>query len=113
MSEEGHFSPLVEGVKLLPNPLIFASYLLKLKNCWFSFPAYKSKEDLHFSAYKAFAPIGRLADCYHTQVDALGLGTLVPSARSMVTIIYIISFFPISLSRGLKSLFTEFSAIFC
>ena len=31
MSEEGHFSPLVEGVKLLPNPLIFASYLLKLK----------------------------------------------------------------------------------
>ena len=42
-----------------------------------------------------------------------GLGTLGPSARSMVTIIYIISFFPISLSRGLKSLFTEFSAIFC
>lgn len=72
MSEEGHFSPLVEGVKLLPNPLIIASYLLKLKNCWFSFPAYKSKEDLHFSAYKAFAPTGRLADCYHTQVDALG-----------------------------------------
>lgn len=31
MSEEGHFSPLVEGVRLLPNPLIFASYLLKLK----------------------------------------------------------------------------------
>ena len=37
-----------------------------------SFPAHKSKEDLHFSAYKAFAPTGRLADCYHTQVDALG-----------------------------------------
>lgn len=68
----GIFSPLVEGVRLLPNPLIFASYLLKLKNCWFSFPAYKSKEDLHFSAYKAFAPSGRLADCYYTQVDALG-----------------------------------------
>lgn len=68
----GHFPPLVEGVRLLPNPLIFASYLLKLKNCWFSFPAYKSKEDLHFSAYKAFAPTWRLADCYHTQVDALG-----------------------------------------
>ena len=31
MSEEGHFSPLVEGVKLLPNPLFFASYLLKLQ----------------------------------------------------------------------------------
>lgn len=68
----GYFSPLVEGVRLLPNPLFFASYLLKLKNCWFSFPAYKSKEDLHFSAYKAFAPTWRLADCYHTQVDALG-----------------------------------------
>lgn len=68
----GIFSPLVEGVRLLPNPLIFASYLLKLKNCWFSFPAYKSKEDLHFSAYKAFAPTGCLADCYYTQVDALG-----------------------------------------
>ena len=68
----GIFHPLVEWVKLLPNPLFFASYLLKLKNCWFSFPAYKSKEDLHFSAYKAFAPTWRLADCYHTQVDALG-----------------------------------------
>ena len=31
MSEVVHFSPLVEGVKLLPNPLIFASYLLKLQ----------------------------------------------------------------------------------
>ena len=27
----GIFSPLVEGVKLLPNPLFFASYLLKLQ----------------------------------------------------------------------------------
>ena len=31
MSEEGHFLPLEEGVKYLPNPLIFASYLLKRK----------------------------------------------------------------------------------
>ena len=30
-SEEGHFLPLEEGVKYLPNPLIFASYLLKRK----------------------------------------------------------------------------------
>ena len=29
MSEEGHFLPLEEGVKYLPNPLIFASYHLK------------------------------------------------------------------------------------
>ena len=31
MSKEGHFLPLEEGVKYLPNPLIFASYLLKRK----------------------------------------------------------------------------------
>lgn len=36
MSKEGHFLPLEEGVKYLPNPLIFASYLLKRKKCGFS-----------------------------------------------------------------------------
>lgn len=40
MSKEGHFLPLEEGVKYLPNPLIFASYLLKRKKMWVfaSFP---------------------------------------------------------------------------
>lgn len=36
MSKKGHFLPLEEGVKYLPNPLIFASYLLKRKKCGFS-----------------------------------------------------------------------------
>lgn len=114
MSEEGHFSPLVEGVKLLPNPLFFASYLLKLQNCRFSFPAYKSKEDLHFSDYKAFALAGRFfqtATIPRAMPWARSLCDLQPC--SMVTIIYIISFSPFLLSSGLKSLFTGFSAILC
>ena len=72
MSEEGHFSPLVEGVKLLPNPLIFASYLLKLKTADFHFLHIRVRKIYIFQLTKLLPPTGRLADCYHTQVDALG-----------------------------------------
>lgn len=112
--EEGHFSLLVEGVKLLPNPLFFASYLLKLKNCCFSFPSYKSKEDLHFSDYKAFALAGRLfqtATIPRAMPWARSLCDLQPC--SMVTIIYIISISPILLSKGLKSPFYRDFLLFC
>ena len=51
MSEEAHFSPLVEGVKLLPNPLIFRFFFLKFKIllvfCLFLFQYYVGKDNLH------------------------------------------------------------------
>lgn len=50
MSKEGHFLPLEEGVKYLPNPLIFASYLLKRKNADFriiSVTIFCSKDIIH------------------------------------------------------------------
>ena len=51
-SEEGHFSPLEEGVKHLPNLHILHFIFEIQKTADFriiSFPAHKSKEDLHFS----------------------------------------------------------------
>ena len=32
--------------------------------------------------YKAFALTGRLADCHHTQGDALGYGEVAPPGRT-------------------------------
>ena len=56
MSKEGHFLPLEEGVKYLPNPLIFASYLLKRKkNADFriiSVTIFCSKDIIHTYIYK-------------------------------------------------------------
>ena len=53
MSEEGHFSPLVEGVKHLSNPLILRfSFEKSLKSTdfylfWFLFCV--GKDNLHYS----------------------------------------------------------------
>lgn len=49
MSKEGHFLPLEEGVKYLPNPLIFASYKTQ-KNAGFriiSVTIFCSKDIIH------------------------------------------------------------------
>ena len=53
MSEEGHFSPLVEGVKHLSNPLILRFFFeISLKSTdfylfWFLF--WVGKDNLHYS----------------------------------------------------------------
>ena len=53
MSEEGHFSPLVEGVKHLSNPLILRfSFEKSLKStdfCFFWFLFWVGKDNLHCS----------------------------------------------------------------
>ena len=54
-SEEGHFLPLEEGVKHLHNLHILHFYLLKTQKTAdfriISFPAHKSKEDLHLQKF--------------------------------------------------------------
>ena len=58
MSEEGHFSPLVEGVKHLSNPLILRfSFEKSLKSTdfyliWFLF--WWGKDHLHYSVWLRF-----------------------------------------------------------
>ena len=53
MSEEGHFSPFVEGVKHLSNPLILRfSFEKSLKStdfCLFWFLFWVGKDNLHYS----------------------------------------------------------------
>lgn len=53
MAEEGHFSPLVEGVKHLSNPLIlhffFENSLKSTDFCLFWFLFWVGKDDLHCS----------------------------------------------------------------
>ena len=52
-SEEGHFSPLVEGVKHLSNPLIlhffFENSLKSTDFCLFWFLFWVGKDNLHYS----------------------------------------------------------------
>ena len=51
MSEEGHFLPLEEGVKYLPNPYILHFFFVKcnilIAFCFFSFRYYEGKDYLY------------------------------------------------------------------
>ncbi len=73
MSEEGHFSPLVEGVKLLPNPLFFCFLSSKTpKTADFHFQHIRVRKIYIFQITKLLPLQGAFSDCYYTQDDAMG-----------------------------------------